>query len=365
MMRSILLLAALCGGCFASNAVARDDENEVDNADERSATVIVVVGAAGSEEYAERFAEWAGRWKNAADRGDATFVGIGPLQRTIDPTMETTIETTTASDTRDVPEDRERLREAIGQIAEISDGASRQVWIVLIGHGTFDGKRAKFNLRGEDVTADELAEWLKPIDAPLAIVNCASASGPFINRLSGRNRAIVTATKSGAQYNFARFGDYLSAAIGDETVDLDKDQQTSLLEAYLAASARTAEFYEQESRLATEHSLLDDNGDALGTPADWFRGWRAVSEAKSGASTDGALAGRFVLVRGGDEAAMPAELAQRRDAIEARIEELRSRKTLLDEEEYYSRLEAMLIELARCYDEAEAAATERRANDGS
>jgi hypothetical protein len=33
-----------------------------------------------------------------------------------------------------------------------------------------------------------------------------------------------------------------------------------------------AEFYEADGRLATEHALLDDNGDSLGTPADFFRG---------------------------------------------------------------------------------------------
>lgn len=356
MMRLLGIFAVLCGGCLANSAVARGGES----GGERSATVIVVVGAPGSEEYAEQFAAWAGRWKAAAERGGARYIGIGSQQTTANSAAKTEVKTSAASAPSDQPQDRDRLREALAKIPTAGDttddGESRQTWIILIGHGTFDGKRAKFNLRGADVTAEELAEWLKPVDAPLAIVNCASSSGPFINRLSGPNRVIVTATKSGAQYNFARFGDYLSAAIGDAAVDLDKDQQTSLLEAYLSASARTAEFYEQESRLATEHSLLDDNGDGLGTPADFFRGWRAVREAKSGASADGELAARFVLARNGREAAMPAELAQRRDAIEAKIAELRSRKTLLAEEEYYSRLEAMLLELAACYDEAEAMA---------
>src|SRR5204863_7310884 len=58
-------------------------------------------------------------------------------------------------------------------------------------------------------------------------------------------------------------------------VDRDRDGQIRLLEASLMASHHTAEFYKAESRLATEHALLDDNGDGLGTPADWFRGVRA------------------------------------------------------------------------------------------
>lgn len=349
MTRWLSMVALVLAARLAAAAVAHATETPDDNA----ATVIVVVGAAGSDEYGKRFAEWAARWKAASERGHAEFLAVGPHEA---PSAGETPENASTVSTEAPPQaDRDALREAIAKIAARGAHVSRQTWIVLIGHGTFDGKKAKFNLRGADVTADELADWLKDVESPLAIVNCASASGPFINRLSGPNRAIVAATKSGAQYNFARFGDYMSAAIGDAALDLDKDQQTSLLEEYLAASARTAEFYKQEARLATEHSLLDDNGDGLGTPADWFRGFRAVRQAKSGASADGELAARFVLVRGGQEQAMPAELAAMRDAIEIRIARLRAQKQALGEAEYYKRLEAMLIELAACYEEAEAA----------
>ena len=42
------------------------------------------------------------------------------------------------------------------------------------------------------------------------MINCASASGPFINRLSGPNRVVIVATKSGFEMNFSRFGEYLA-----------------------------------------------------------------------------------------------------------------------------------------------------------
>lgn len=343
--RGIAVAALFAFALVANRSVLADDAH----ADDRSVAVIVVVGAPGSTDYGEQFAAWAARWKEAAQRGRAQFIGIGPL----DANEKTQTVSTPDGNANGEPSDRDKLRRAIEQIAKEDDAANRQTWLVLIGHGTFDGKRAKFNLRGPDVTAEDLAEWLQSVETPLAVVNCGSSSGPFINRLSGAGRIVVTATKSGYQYNFARFGDYISAAIGEAAADLDKDQQTSLLEAYLAASARTAEFYDQASRLATEHALLDDNGDALGTPADFFRGSRAVRAAKTGAAPDGQLAARFVLVRGEQESAMPAELAARRDAIEERIENLRSRKTTLQEQEYYSQLEALLLELAACYEEAE------------
>ena len=47
------------------------------------------------------------------------------------------------------------------------------------------------------------------VKRPLAVINCASASAPFINRLAGENRVVITATKSGDEQNFARFGQYI------------------------------------------------------------------------------------------------------------------------------------------------------------
>src|SRR5205085_9215185 len=174
---------------------------------------------------------------------------------------------------------------------------------------------AKFNLRGPDFSPSELAAWLKPIERPLAIIDCSSSSGPFLNELSGPHRSVITAAKSGSEFNYARFGDFISSAIVDRKADLDKDDQTSLLEAFLLASASVREFYAGEGRLATEHALIDDNGDGLGTPADWFQGLRATKAAKDGAPLDGFRGGQIVLVRSAREQQLPAAVRARRDEL--------------------------------------------------
>lgn len=312
--------------------------------------VILVVGAPGAEEYGEAFAAWADRWQDAAKQAGASLSRIGPGSKTADETNNAKNEADDEEATEPVPNDRDRLRD---QLRAISESPPEAVWLVLIGHGTFDGQTAKFNLRGPDVSAKQLATWLEPLDVPLAVINCASSSGPFVNELSRDGRVIVTATKSGFQYNYARFGDYLSAAVVDPAADLDKDEQTSLLEAYLAASARTQEFYDQQARLATEHALLDDNGDGLGTPADFFQGFRAVRAAKDGASPDGSRAKQFVLLRRGREAEMPPEVRRRRDELELAIEALRRRKPQLTADAYYTELEPLLVEMARLYESLE------------
>jgi hypothetical protein len=324
-------------------------------------TLIVVVGAPGTDEYGAEFERWAAAWEQTARKGGAHLVRLGPGAGA-EGAPEAPGASSAASPSGVHEEsDRERLREAIENtiekaVASEERRSTEALWLVLIGHGTFDGRAAKFNLRGPDVSAAELAGWLEPCRRPLAVINCASASAPFINRLSAPDRVVVTATRSGYEYNYARFGGYLAEVIAAQDSDLDRDEQVSLLEAFLAASARTAEFYEREARLATEHALIDDNGDGLGTPAEWFRGIRATRRPRDGAQLDGPRANQFLLVRSARDRGMPADLRQRRDELELAIERLREEKQKLDADTYYARLEPILLELARLYESLERAA---------
>lgn len=301
---------------------------------EHRPTVIVVVGAAGEAEYGRQFEVWAARVQQAAEQANAAVVRIGSGE---------------VGDAEHAS-DRDRLQAAL---AALRTESPQPVWLVLIGHGSFDRRKAAFNLRGADVSAEELKEWLAPLTRPLAVVNCASSSGPFINHLSREGRVIVAATRSGAEQNFARFGDYFSKALNDMQADLDKDEQVSLLEAFLSASAGVEEFYRRENRLATEHSLLDDTGDGLGTPAAWFRGVRAEKAAKDNAPIDGLRANQWRLVLSDHEARMAPEIRSRRDALEIAVETLRRRKAEMDEMQYYAELEHLLTQLAELYAAAE------------
>jgi len=289
--------------------------------------VIVVVGAPGTEEFGDQFLQWSKRWEKAATAGNASFQSIG------------------GAEVNEV-EDRLRLKKVL---SEVDLKSPEPLWLILIGHGTFDGLQAKFNLRGPDVSAKQLQEWLKPVTRPTTVINCASSSGPFINRLTGANRIVVTATKSGYEHNFARFGDHLSAAITDLAADLDKDDQVSLLEAYLAASSRVADWYRQEARLSTEHALLDDNADGLGTPADWYQGVRATRTAKAGAAADGLRANQVHLVRSKREESLSYAAREKRNRLEQQIEQLRQQKQKIEEESYYDRLEQLFLEVGLLY----------------
>jgi hypothetical protein len=325
---ALLLLAALARA--APGTVPPEASSS--NAGNRQ-SVIVVVGAGGIESYADQFAASAGLWRQACAEGNAEFTPIG-----LDEAASVS--------------DRARIEQRLGQ-QTLETTAS--LWLVLIGHGSYDGRTAKFNLRGPDVSAEDLAAWLAPVRRPVAVINTASASAPFLKALSAPGRTVITATKSGFERNYTRFGRYLSEAIADQAADLDKDGQTSLLEAFLAASHNVEQFYATAGRLATEHALLDDNGDGLGTPADWFRGIRPVQRARDDASLDGYRAHQLHLVPSEVEANMPAEWRARRDRLELDVLRLRDKKDEFSEAAYFARLESLLLELAEVYEECDTA----------
>ncbi|HEX8293815.1 MAG TPA: hypothetical protein VF570_18770, partial [Pyrinomonadaceae bacterium] len=219
-----------------------------------------------------------------------------------------------------------------------SAGPDSTVFIFLIGHGTFDGRAAKFSLVGPDLAAAEYAELVGGLASRRVVVfNMASASGEFIKPLSARGRVVVTATRSGQEQNATRFPEHLIAALGSRDADADQNGRVSVLEAFDYASRLTAEQYKRAGRLATEHALLDDSGDGVGHPA-----------AEGG---DGLLARATYLDSfSNEQAAANAEtgrLLRERERLEGEVEQLKARKGSLAEAEYEAELERIFVSLAK------------------
>lgn len=295
-------------------------------------TKLVVLGASGEAEYGSLFQVWGNRWREVFGQSECEWID------------GTTGEEEQSSSSMD---DKTRILEFLSKCSELPDEQTdAPKWLVLIGHGTHDAAGAKFNLRGPDISAEEIAKALEGDASRWVIVNCASSSGPFHSSLSGTNRVVITATKSGAEQNFARFGGYLSLAISDPASDLDHDSSVSILEAFLAASASVARFYRDEGRLASEQSLLDDNGDKKGTPASFFRGLRPAKAPADGLQLDGGLAQRVMVHRLGSRPEYSSETLARINEIEDAIAKLRANKATLPPEEYYRELEGLLLRLA-------------------
>lgn len=315
-LRNLLLAYLLATSAFADGEAGR-------------ASVLIAVGAGGEAKYSDAFSKWAASWEHACDAGGARHLTFG-LDKVA----------------TDEKSDHERLKATLE--AEPKEGAN-ELWIVLLGHGTADAKDAKFNMRGDDLAVSELVAWLKPFKRTTIVVCAFSASGAWLKPLAAPDRIVIAATKNGSENNYARFGGHLAQAIGDLTADINKDGETSLLEAWLTAARETADFYKDEGRLATEHSLLDDNGDGLGTPPDWFSGVRITKKSRDGSAPDGSRAAQIHLVRSSEERALSPERRAERDTLERDFSALRERKSSMKEEDYFRELEAVLVKLAKIY----------------
>lgn len=325
MKRSTRVLAQLkCWGGYALLVVAFTTPLR---GAEPAHEICVIVGASGEPDFAAGFAGAARAWEQAARRGGATCTVIG-----LEP--------------EETGGDRERMQRWIGERA---GGAGAAVWIVYLGHGTFDGREARLNLRGPDVSAKELATWLETVRRPLIFIHGGSAGAPFIPALSRRERIVITATRSGHEVNYARFGERFANAVANAAADIDRDGQTSVLEAFVTAAQQVQAFYAETGRLATEHALLDDNGDKQGTPAEWFRGTRLQRKPQGATEADGALASLIALVASDEERALTAEQREQRARWERELEALRAKKADLPEDEYYQQLEKIVQELAAIY----------------
>lgn len=285
--------------------------------------LILAVGAEGSSEFTEAFNKAADQWQAAAQKGGATVQKV---------------------------DSREALEKAI---KDAETAKPNELWVVLIGHGTFNERAAKFALKGPDISAEEMAALLKPWPNDLVFVNASSASAPFVTALAGPKRIVISATKSGSEVNYSRFGGYLADSLQDVAADLNKDAQVSLLEAFLRASARTAEYFQKERRLVTETAIIDDTGDGKGTRGDWFEGLRVVKSTAAGENVevDGARARQVHLVPNDLDRQLTLEQRKKRDELETAAEKLRGERAALGDEVYYKRLEEIFVEIAKIYDQ--------------
>jgi hypothetical protein len=289
----------------------------------RERYAVIVTGASGGAEYVQRYT----RWSQALSRTLVERLKFEPAHVAVLSETAGAANAATAAN----------LRRTIGALRQklVADDL---LFIVLIGHGTFDGVEAKFNLVGPDLESAEWAVLLRDLPGRLVIVNSAAASFPFIERLSGPRRIVISATDSVAQKFDTIFPEHFVASFADEAADIDKNGRVSIWEAFAAAAGGVRRSYQQRGQLSTERALLDDNGDGMGREA-----------ATQGA--DGSVASRTYL-DAPDARAPPTdeilvELLQRRASLTAEIEELQLKKAFMPAEEHSREFERVMVALAR------------------
>jgi hypothetical protein len=318
-VRAALALVCLFGGLTAAAAGER--------------YVLIVAGASGGPEYAEKYARWSaelfsvlsGRMKIPADR-------VAVLSDTLD--------RATAATANNVGQ----------QIAAVRKVMSRDdlLLIVLIGHGTYDGIDAKFNLVGSDLVLSQWADMLAGLPGQVVIVNTSSASFPFLEKLASERRIVIAATDSVAQRFDTVFPEYFIRAFQGDAADIDKNNRISIWEAFSSATNEVRRYYQRRGQLSTERALIDDNGDGIGHEAS---GRGPAGRDPAGKEEDGSVASHVYL----DDplpGAPPTDevlvkLLQARAALEGELEDLKIRRSFLPAAEYQKEFERLMIERAR------------------
>jgi hypothetical protein len=264
--------------------------------------LLIAVGLAGDPEHGELFRKWAGDLAAASQQ-------LGVPQERIVHLADAT---------------RAGIEQAFGTLASQAQ-PDDLVMVVLFGHGSFDGRLAKFNVRGPDPSAADFAPLLGRLPSrQVVFVNTTSASGPFVEALSGPNRTIIAATRSGSEQFATLFGGYFVDALTTEAADADKNRRVTVREAFEHAKGEVARAYEREGLLATEHPIIDEGKNAAATLA------LGTAEAAEALPADPALRALHV----------------ERRALERRLESLKLLKASMDPQRYLAELEKAATALA-------------------
>jgi len=270
--------------------------------------VTIVQGLGGQPEWDERFTEQFGKIRDAshslADEDQVTDFS-GP-----DAT-------------------RENLLAHFRILSESMTSEDRAV-IYLIGHGSYDGEQYKFNIPGPDITDGDLAEILGTLPGKNHfLLNTSSASGATLEALETDDRILVTATRNGNEKNATEFGDYFAEALVNENADINKNSNISIQEAFDYANRGVENFFESQSKLATEHAQIRSD-----------------------------TAASFTLARLGDlqissEDPRINELLTRRQELDQDIEELQLRRNEFTNADYIQQLQALILQAAEVSEELE------------
>lgn len=285
----------------------------------QSSHLLIVVGLAGDPEHGELFGKWG-----------TTLAAMATEKLNVPKDNVTLL--------KDAAATRDGVVKALGALAAKAT-EDDTVLIVLFGHGTFANKVAKFNLSGPDMTPQDFEPLLAKLKSKRVVfADTTSASGPFVEALSGPGRVIVAATRTGGEMFATLFGGPFVEAFASESADGDHDGKISVLEAFEYAKKTVAASYQREGLLPTEHAVLDDNGDKEGS-------LEPGRQAKDGQSAAVLAIGSMRRQAAPANEKLRALFAER-DAIERRIESLKLLKSGMDPGKYAQELEKLATDLA-------------------
>ena len=272
--------------------------------------LLVVTGVPGDEEHAKQFEKWATTFVDTARKKDAV------------PEANITV----LADRAATKEGVEAAFAKLGSRVKPTDA----VVVLLIGHGSFNGTQAAFNLPGPDLTAPDWARLLGRLPSQrVAFIDTSSASGAFLAAVAAPGRVVITATKTGGERNETVFPEFFVAAFADPAADRDRNGHVSLAEAFEYAKAKVVQSFQQKGLLLTEHATLDDGGEGQ-LAAQMYLGIGRAETVLTADTSDPAM----------------KKLVDEKDVIDQQIAALKLRKSGMPDAQYEAQMEKLLTELA-------------------
>lgn len=263
---------------------------------------VIIQGLSGNPDYAEQFELQTGQLERAArSLADPEHVHVF----------------------RGESVSRDTLQKFFSELAEKTDPED-SIAIFLVGHGSFDGLEYKFNIPGPDLSGADIAALMNALPSRRQLlVNPGSASGAILEMLKNdASRIVITGTRSGNERNATRFGAYFSAALTEPAADLNKNESISVGEAFEYAERHVDDYYRDDGSLATEHPQV------------------------SGDRQSDYLLSRLGDLQLPEDDPRLSALFKRREALDGEILQLQLNRDSMNEEEYFSRLQELMIDLA-------------------
>jgi hypothetical protein len=197
------------------------------------------------------------------------------------------------------------------------------LWLFVFGHAHYDGRNSWLNIAGDDIHQTDFGKLLAGLKCREQVFFITTAaSGFYAKPLAASGRIVITATEPDLEVNETIFPHKLCRALGATPpsygeLDVDRDWRLSLLDVFLHAARETASEYATGMLLATEHALLDDNGDGRGTElqinylSEELGGrLRAGQDWPAPPKGDGALARRILLAHPPSPPVPPSALVE-------------------------------------------------------
>lgn len=296
----------------------------------------VICGSGGTAEFIDKFNDWGNRL-HAVLINDLSF-DYGKVQFfSADVDQATSIKADYCS--------LNAVKNYFSSLQEIVT-SNDDLYLFFIGHGSYTAQDIMFHLPGDDISATELNIWLDEIPAKhMVIVNGSSSSAGFINFLSRDNRIICTSTKNVSEINAPEYFEFLIQSLKDGSADVNRDERITVFELANQTAQLTQAWYDQNEYIASEHSLIDDNGDGLGTrliPEEGTSNQRNQKQTPQ----DGELANQVFIKDFQFPENAPKELIDQYLASLNQVAELKHKKAEMDINDYFQQLESNLIQAA-------------------